>query len=332
MESRACSPACRIGCLYGGPGSVKTFILLDLFARMARGGFWGGREVKQGPVVYIAAGGGNGIKKRIAGMKKVAAEKDLPADIPFHLVTVAPNLGIGNGDCKKLIADTEATGVRPGAIAIDMTTQALGGSDENGAGMDILVVNATALAVHFKCLVVLVHHTPVSDDDRLRGKGSLLGGLDAAIIVKREKGSMAAALIVKKMRDEDDGQAFTINLGRVVLGMTKKGREVSTLVVETVEPGAAEGAKASRKLPVSATNALSALRYALDEVGAIPPACNHIPAGQKCVSLSQWREYSYSRSGQALQDSKKKDFVRGCERLQAEKTVAILGPYAWVTK
>ena len=87
-----------------------------------------------------------GSKKRIAGMKKVAAEKDLPADIPFHLVTVAPNLGIGNGDCKKLIADTEATGVRPGAIAIDTTTQALGGSDENGAGMDTLVVDSTALA------------------------------------------------------------------------------------------------------------------------------------------------------------------------------------------
>jgi RecA-family ATPase len=139
-------PFVGVACLYGGPGTVKTFILLDLFARMARGGFWGGREVKQCPVVYIAAEGSGGIKKRIAGMKKVAAEKDLPADIPFHLVTVAPNLGIGNGDCKKLIADTEATGVRPGAIAIDTTTQALGGSDENGAGMDTLVVDATALA------------------------------------------------------------------------------------------------------------------------------------------------------------------------------------------
>ena len=90
------------------------------------------------------------------------------------------------------------------------------------------------------------------------------------------------------------------------MGMTKKGREVSTLVVETVEPGAAEGAKASRKLPVSATNALSALRYALDEVGAIPPACNHIPAGQTCVSLSQWREYSYSRQAKLCRTVRKR--------------------------
>jgi hypothetical protein len=53
---------------------------------MARGGFWGGREVKQCPVVYVAAEGSGGIKKRIVGLKNVAAEKGLPADIPFHLV------------------------------------------------------------------------------------------------------------------------------------------------------------------------------------------------------------------------------------------------------
>src|SRR3984893_9224430 len=165
-----------------------------------------------------------------------------PFGLPFHLVTVAPNLGTGNGDCKKLIADTEATGVQPGAIAVDTTTQALGGADENGAGMDQLVVNATALALHFKCLVVLVHHTPVSDDDRLRGKGSLLGGLDVSIISKREKGSFVATTTVVKMRDQDEMQSFTVHLVRIVLGKTKKGREVSTLVVESVEPGAAESA------------------------------------------------------------------------------------------
>jgi hypothetical protein len=245
-------------------------------------------EVRQCPVVYIAAEGAGGIKKRIAGLKKVAAEKGLPIDIPFYLITVAPKLGAGDGDCKKLIADIEAQlpgGLQPGAITVDTTQQSLGGADENGTGMDMLVVNCTAIINAFPCLVILVHHSPVSDDERLRGKGSLGGGLDASIIIKREKGSMVAALIVKKMRDEDDGQAFTVNLARVVLGKTKKGREVSTLVVETVDPGATE---------VSAVNALSALRYALDEVGAIPPASNHIPAGQKCVSVSQWREYAYA--------------------------------------
>jgi hypothetical protein len=324
-------PLVGIGCLYGGPGSVKTFILLDLFARMARGGFWGGREVKQCPVVYIAAEGGNGIKKRIAGMKKVAAEKGLPADIPFHLIMVAPNLGAGNGDCKKLIADTEATGAHPRAIAIDTTTQALGGADENGAGMDALVVNATALAVHFQCLVVLVHHTPVSDDDRLRGKGSLLGGLDVSIISKREKGSLVATLTVKKMRDEDETQSFAVNLARVVLGHTGKGREVSTLVVETVEPSAESDKKpkSGKKLPPCAVNALAALRYAIDEVGQPAPASNHIPRGRTVVLENQWRNYATVRALKDNPDTARRDFVRGCAKLLAEEMIGIWDTYIW---
>jgi hypothetical protein len=144
----------------------------------------------------------------------------------------------------------------------------------------------------FQCLVVLVHHTPVADDDRLRGKSSLFGGLDVSIISKREKGSFVATMTIKKMRDEDETQSFTVNLVRVVLGHTKKGREVSTLVVATADPGPAKDAKVSKKLPDSAKNALSALKYALTEVGAIPPASNHIPGGQKCVSPKQWREYA----------------------------------------
>jgi hypothetical protein len=54
--------------------------------------------------IYIAAEGGNGIKKRIAGLKKVAAEKGLPADIPFHLTpsrqTLEPATGIARSSSR----------------------------------------------------------------------------------------------------------------------------------------------------------------------------------------------------------------------------------------
>jgi hypothetical protein len=197
----------------------------------------------------------------------------------------------------------------PGAIAIDTTSRSLGGADENGAGMDQLVNNGTALANYFPCLVTLVHHTPLADDERLRGRTTLIGGLDVSILSKREKGSFVAMLCIKKMRDEDDEQSFTVNLVRIGLGHTKKGREVSALVVESVEPGPNNaGPKASKKLPVSAVNALSALRYALDEVGAIIPQSNHVVSGQKGVSVEQWREYAYKRSGHALPDTMLKDF------------------------
>jgi hypothetical protein len=230
-------PRIGLASLYGGPGAFKTFIWLDLFQRMARGGLWGGREVKQSPVVYIAAEGAAGITKRIAALKKVAADKGLAADIPFYLISVAPNLGTGEADNEELIRCIKAVRFRPGAIAIDTAAQPIGGADENGGGMAQLVANGTAIANHFGCLVGLVHHNPLADEDRLRGWTGLLGGLDVSILSKREKGSLVATLNIKKMKDEDDTLSFTVTLVRIILGHTKSGREISTLVVESVEPG-----------------------------------------------------------------------------------------------
>lgn len=243
-------PLVGLVCLYGIPGSLKSFILQDLFLRMARGGYWAGREVKQCLVVYIAAEAYGGTKKRLFALRKVLADKGESPAVPFYLIHVAPNLGTGNGDCKKLIASIEGQlppGIKPGGLAIDTTSQSMGGADENGAGMDMLVINATAIANHFQCLVVLVHHTPVSDDQRERGKGSLRGGLDGSILSESVKGSKVATLTIMKMRDEDDTQSFTVRLKRIILGKTKNGHEVSTLVVDSVEPGAADGVKQDKR-------------------------------------------------------------------------------------
>jgi hypothetical protein len=45
-------------------------------------------------------------------------------------------------------------------------------------------------------------------------------------------------------------------------------------------------------LPGRAAAAFKTLQYALNEVGAVPAACNHIPANVKCVTIEQWRDYS----------------------------------------
>jgi AAA domain len=70
-------PLVGLACIFGGPSTVKSFILQDLNVRMAR--VWGGREVKQCPVIYIAAEGAGGIKKRIAGLKKSRVKKACPS-------------------------------------------------------------------------------------------------------------------------------------------------------------------------------------------------------------------------------------------------------------
>jgi len=260
-------PRVGLSCVYGGPGTIKTFIVMDLYQCMAAGGFWAGRAVKQGAVVYIAAEGSNGIKKRIAGLKKIRALKGLPEDIPFYLISKAPNFGTGEADRIELIRDIEALGVHPVAIGIDTAAQSMGGADENGQGMAMLVTNATALFNHFKCLVTLIHHVPLADEERLRGKTDLIGALDLSLLSKREKGALVATLTIKKLKDEDQEQSFTVHLVRAVLGTSKSGREVSTLVVESVEESSNSIAAPSKpkSIPASMRLLISVVQQAITE-------------------------------------------------------------------
>jgi hypothetical protein len=106
------------------------------------------------------------------------------------------------------------------------------------------ITNATALANYSACLVAVVHHTPLSDEKRLRGGGNLFAGLDLSMLFEKVEGTMMATLEVMKLRDGEIGQKFTAHLRRIVLGADSDGDEVSTLMVDKVEPGAAEGVKA----------------------------------------------------------------------------------------
>jgi AAA domain/Domain of unknown function (DUF6371) len=165
-------PRNGVAVLYGASGSVKTFILVDIGLHVACGWDWAECNVTQTPVVFIAAEGAGGIKKRIAGWKQ--DRKNLPDDAPFYLIKVAPNLGTDGGDLKELIASIEAAGVHPGLICIDTVSQSLGGADENTVGMAQFIVNATTLANYFDCLVAPVHHVGLADDKRLRGFSGLI--------------------------------------------------------------------------------------------------------------------------------------------------------------
>ena len=235
-------PRKGVAAIYGASGSVKTFVLLDLLLHVALGWPWARRRVVQAPTIYIAAEGAAGLHKRKIGWE--LAHDGLPDVVPFFLIEVAPNLGAGIGDLKELIASIEAAGVRPGAIAIDTVAQSIGAGDENNTGMVQFAANITALANHFGCLVAAVHHVGLGDEKRLRGHSSFLGALDVSILSERKEGALSATLTVMKLKDEESAQKFTAHLARIVIGKDSDGEDVSTLIVESVESGATEGAKA----------------------------------------------------------------------------------------
>lgn len=259
-------PRRGLAAIFGKPGAFKSFVAMHIGLCVATGQSWAGRRISEASVIYIAAEGAAGVRKRKAGYVK--AWPSLPADLPFALISTAPNLGADPGDLPALISAIETADVAPGLIIIDTAAQTLASADENGVGMTALIANAGDLAQHFACLVLFVHHVGLQDDKRLRGHTSLAGALDAQILCERRESENSAALTLQKLKDDASGIHLLARLERVVVGQDQDKEEISTLiitVVEDAEPRPSAGQRSSS--PASARLLMEVVAQAIDEDG-----------------------------------------------------------------
>jgi len=232
-------PRRGLAAIYGKPGSYKSFVAMHLGLCIALGRPWAGRRSSPGAVVYIAAEGDAGIRKRREGY--VRAWDELPVDVNFALISAAPNLGASPGDLHALVAAIDAAGIAPTLIIIDTVAKSIGAGDENGAGMSAFVGNAGALARRFDCLVLAVHHVGHGDEaqKRMRGHSSFHGALDAQILCERFGGELTASLTLQKLKDDASDVKLTVRMTRVVVGEDEDGDDASTLIVDDVTDAAA---------------------------------------------------------------------------------------------
>jgi hypothetical protein len=287
-------PLQGLAAIFGKPGSYKSFVALHIALCIALGRRWGGRRVVQRNVVYIAAEGSAGLRKRKAGYQ--IAQPDLPSDLPFALVAAAPNLGTDKGDLPALVAAIEAADFKPGLIVLDTLARTIGAGDENGAGMTAFVANAGALANRFNALVLIVHHTGLGDDKRMRGHSSLNGALDAQILCERVDGDLAATLTLQKLKDDASDVHMRARLSRVVIALDEDDDEISTLVVDAIED-ADPAARAPREKTVPAAQRLlmTVVAEAIDEAGeSFKPFGNAGPL-VRAASDAAVRERYYGR-------------------------------------
>src|SRR5262249_18790327 len=106
--------------------------------------------------------------------------------------------------------------------------------------------------------------------------------------------------------------------------LARAGLTVATapVLVPCDTPLVAEAAK-RKAMPKGAQIALRALAEAIDEVGNLMPASNHIPARTKTVTFQQWRTYAYGRgiSTSAEPRARQQAFKRATEYLIGEEHV-----------
>ena len=90
--------------------------------------------------------------------------------------------------------------------------------------------------------------------------------------------------------------------------------------------------KKKAAMPNGARVAINALEEAIGDLGAIPPASNHIPPATKAVTTDQWRDYAYRRgiSTSARPRAQQVAFERAVKQLQAARAIGIWEPYVWI--
>lgn len=259
-------PSQGLAVIFGRPNSFKSFVAIDIGLSVALGKLWGGHKVQQGNVLYIAAEGASGVRKRIKALKQ---KIDPEVEVPFSLISAAPNFGTGLEDLNALVKVIENSQLKPSLTIFDTASQSIGGADENGSGMVNFVRNTTALSRHFETLVLVVHHSGLENEKRLRGHSSLHGAVDAQILCETTNVPFQASLTLQKVKDDASNIRFLAHLSRVALGVDEDGDEISTLVVDNVETSdvSIQSTPKSKDIPKQQRLLTEVVLHAIEEEG-----------------------------------------------------------------
>lgn len=317
--------------LWGDPGCGKSFLATLLGVSIACGMDFLGMRTLKGGVIYIAAEGGRGIKKRLVAIRR---QYGLPPGVPFLLIPTAVDLCTEDHETEALIAEIHRAARSMDCplrlVIVDTLNRVMAGGNENDSqDMGALIRNADVIRQVTGAHVMFVHHGGKDRDKKTRGHSSFFGALDTAIEVTVSEVTGNRTAKVRKQKDGEDGTSFGFRLETVTLDDTGPEPVTTCVVVPADAQEADEGQ--GRRLP-SGVNALAldALRKAIADHGTVPPASAHIPPSVAAVSPDLWRRTFYAMRSTETADANKKAFKRATVELQNKGFAATWGEYSWL--
>jgi hypothetical protein len=310
--------------VWGPPKSGKSFMILDLVMHIALSRAYRDRRVHSGTVVYCAFEGQSGIEARCTAFrKKFLAAHDTP--VPFYLEPVTLDLV---KDAPKLISAIHGTlgNAQPAVIVLDTLNRSLRGSESSDVDMSAYIGAADSLREAFDCAVLIVHHCGI-DGARPRGHTSLTGAADAQLSVSRDAAGNIV-MTVEYMKDGPTGDTIISRLENVEVGIDEDGGSITSCVVMPSETCS----KAIAKVTGAAKIALDMLYEVIADCPEEAPASARAPSGGRTTRLETWRRYCEAKlvPDSDKPDSKRKAFVRACQRLQAVGIVDVWEDYVWL--
>lgn len=187
-------------CIYGPPGCGKSFLTVDLACCVATGQPWLGRKVEKGPVLYVAAEGGRGYRKRVMAWK--AARQLSGTSIEVFFILEPANLH-GSVDIEHILSAADSLPFPPSLVVFDTLHRSMTGGDENSAqDVGLVMDRAAKIKRELQCSVLFNHHTR-KDGDAERGSFAIRGSVETLAQVRDTEDGEWRELACEKQKDFD---------------------------------------------------------------------------------------------------------------------------------
>lgn len=297
-----------LAALIGEPGSMKSFLAIDMGLCIASNTPWHGLATPNpGPVFYLAGEGFHGLGKRIKAW--ITAHGADPAAVPFFVSSSPAQLLDAAHACE--VADAVASLAEqhgpPRLVVVDTLNRNFGPGDENSsADMTAFVAALDTLKARFGCAVVVVHHSGLTDKGRARGSTVLKAALDFEYLLALKRD--ARVLTCSKCKDHEPPQPLAFEPEEVGTGWTDPAtlQEITSCVLRLTDLPEDDG---SVKLTGPQQIALDALRDVCEAAGG--------PA-----HVNEWRRRAYELGISAGESSaRKKAFSRATRELAKAELV-----------
>lgn len=189
-----------LGQVYGPRKRGKTFAVLDMALHIAMGWEWCGHKVKRKRVKYVVGEGSIG--RFFDRVRAWCLEHRIEVtELSGWFAVVAVRVGVDNDkDLQEFFAAVHG---EVGVVVIDTVARNMDGDENATKDMNLFVKGADRIREHYKCAVILVHHSGKDENRAGRGSTVLPGAVDCTIKVSNS----STGLVLVRLEECRDGPA-----------------------------------------------------------------------------------------------------------------------------
>lgn len=337
--------------IFGRRGSAKSFLALHLAGCGATGTPFMGFAVERFGTMYCVGEKKARFGKRVHAWLQANNQGGAPLAISFRWSV--PNL-LDEAEVSAFIDEIEAAkveflrrGAPLGVVVIDTLARALkhaNVSDADAAGKALeaiqLIVDQTGVTV-----MPLAHVAKSEGALSFKGAGEWEDAADSLIRIDRKDTDPVRIATVPKQGDGPDGQVFGFDLEVIRVGTSRRGRDITSCVVRSVD--VADGGTKSRQVRLTPQAETVLLAFARIEDAGQTESVPFVPGrkpGTVGVRLSKLRQTAFELGLQKASEpapdapkaehskwleARKKAFQRALEKLQEARKVQHEGDFVW---